>query len=35
MKQTAIKAAKLAGKIIMDNYDKIGKISFKGNKKIW
>lgn len=33
MKQTAIKAAKLAGKVIMDNYGKIGKVSFKENKK--
>lgn len=33
MKQTIIKAAKLAGKVIMDNYGKIGEISFKGNKK--
>lgn len=33
MKQTAIKAAKLAGKVIMDKYGKIGKISFKGDKK--
>lgn len=33
MKQTAIKAAKEAGKVIIDNYGKIGEISFKGNKK--
>jgi myo-inositol-1(or 4)-monophosphatase len=33
MKSTAIKAAKLAGKVIMENYGKIGKITFKGNKK--
>lgn len=33
MKQTAIKAAKLAGKVMIDNYGKIGKVSFKGNKK--
>ena len=33
MKQTAIKAAKLAGKVMMDNYDNIGKISFKENIK--
>ncbi len=33
MKQTAIKAAKLAGKVIMKHYGKAGKISFKENKK--
>jgi len=33
MKQTAIKAAKLAGKVMIDNYGRIGKISFKNNKK--
>jgi len=33
MKQTAIKAAKLAGKVIMDNYSNIGNISVKENKR--
>ena len=33
MKPTAIKAAKLAGKVIMRNYGKIGKISFKENRR--
>ncbi len=33
MKQTAIKAAKEAGKVIMKHYGKIGQVSFKKNKK--
>ncbi|MBL7054357.1 inositol monophosphatase [Candidatus Woesearchaeota archaeon] len=33
MKQTAIKAAKVAGKVMLDNYGNIGKISFKESKK--
>jgi len=33
MKQTAIKAAKLAGKIMLENYGNVGKISFKENDR--